>query len=66
MMKFSKQIKFLIYRWKIFFVWYVALWDQFINFFDDLVSLFIGIIKILCGMWYYVDKMQNIMLYFSN
>ena len=44
------------------------LWDQFIKFlvkllvFNDLVSLPMAIIKILCG----IDKIQNIMMYFSS
>ena len=30
--------------------------------FNDLVSLFMAIVKILCG----IDKMENIMLHFSS
>ena len=47
---------------------YVTLWDQFISFlvnlvtFNNLVSLFMTIINILCVN----DKMQNILLYFSG
>ena len=44
------------------------LWDQFIKIlvklltFNELVSFFMAIIKILCG----TDKTQNIMMYFSS
>ena len=57
----QKLIKFPICHWKSFFVLDVTLWDQFIKFliklltFNDFVSLFMAIMKILCG----IDKNEK-------
>ena len=62
----QKQIKFPICHWKIFCVWHVTLWEQFIKFFGQIANsqwfseLIYGHNKDI--MWYW----QNIMLYFSS
>ena len=68
MMKFSKANQIFNLPLKSFLVLDVTFWNQFIKFlvklliFNYLVTLFMAIIKILCGL----GKMQNIKLLFSS
>ena len=62
----QKQIKSSICNGKSFCVWYFGtnLSNLLVKLltFNYLVSLFMAIVKILCG----IDKMENIMLHFSS